>query len=264
MNSVVKSIISFVLIGVLGFGVVIGNQVAGMFESELGNFLSPPMVDEESLAVSSVKGQEMASRIMEEGTIMLKNDGVLPLEYVAENKKVNVFGWRSIEWIYGSEGQNSSGGTLPEDGDFSKNIDLLKALKNYGISYNERLEDMYFDYMQPKYEGKDFRGEHINGLMPLREPSITDKNYYTDELLGILKKLIGIIILIVNAGLTKIDKIVDVLTLEICALVIRLNIVIIHLFKTVIVLNTVLLERLKKINVLREIIILGGNTTRSV
>ena len=183
MNRVVKSIISFVLIGVLAFGVVIGNQVAGMYESELSSFLSPAIVDEESLAVSSVKGQEMASRIMEEGAVLLKNNGALPLSYTAENKKVNVFGWRSIEWIYGSEGQNSSGGTLPEDGDFSKNVDLLKALKSYGISYNERLEDMYFDFMEPKYEGKDFRGEHINNLMPLREPSINDKTYYTDELL---------------------------------------------------------------------------------
>ena len=183
MNRIVKSVISFVLIGVLAFGVVIGNQVASMYESELSTFLSPAIVDEESLAISSVRGQEMASRIMEEGAVLLKNNGALPLDYVAENKKVNVFGWRSIEWIYGSEGQNSSGGTLPEDGDFNKNIDLYKALKNYGISYNERLEDMYFDFMEPKYEGKDFRGEHINNLMPLREPSINDKNYYSDDLL---------------------------------------------------------------------------------
>ena len=143
MNRMTKSIISLVLIGVLAFGVVVGNQLVGLFESNLNSFLSPPMADEEALAISSAFGQQISSQILEEGTVLLKNDGILPLDKSVDTK-VNVFGWRSIDWIYGSEGQNSSGGTLPEDGDFSKNVDLLKALTNYGIGYNERLEDMYY------------------------------------------------------------------------------------------------------------------------
>ena len=182
MNRMTKSIISLVLIGVLAFGVVVGNQVVGLFESNLNSFLSPPMADEEALAISSAFGQQISSQILEEGTVLLKNDGVLPLDKSVDTK-VNVFGWRSIDWIYGSEGQNSSGGTLPEDGDFSKNVDLLKALTNYGISYNERLEDMYFEYMEPKYESAEYRGELISNLIPLREPSVKDKTYYTDDLL---------------------------------------------------------------------------------
>ena len=182
MNRMTKSIISLVLIGVLAFGVVVGNQLVGLFESNLNSFLSPPMADEEALAISSAFGQQISSQILEEGTVLLKNDGVLPLDKGVDTK-VNVFGWRSIDWIYGSEGQNSSGGTLPEDGDFSKNVDLLKALTNYGIGYNERLEDMYFEYMEPKYESAEYRGELISNLIPLREPSVKDKTYYTDDLL---------------------------------------------------------------------------------
>ena len=144
MSRLAKTIVSFVLIIVIAVGTVIGNQVVAMYENEIGTFLSPAIVDNESLEISSSQGQAMAAQIMEEGAVLLQNnDNTLPLDYNS-TKKVNVFGWGSIEWVYGSEGPNASGGVAPEDDDFSKNVDFLKALKQYGIQYNERLEDMYY------------------------------------------------------------------------------------------------------------------------
>ena len=184
MNRTTKTIVSLVLIVVIAVGTVIGNWAVEQFSNEIGTLLSPAIVDTESMEISSVQGQAMAARIMEEGAVLLQNNNnTLPLDYNTV-KKVNVFGWRSVDWIYGSEGQNASGGVSPEDDDFSKNVDLYKALKKYGIQYNERLEDMYYDYVQPDHQSANLKGQHINNLINLREPNINDKSYYSDDLLS--------------------------------------------------------------------------------
>ena len=114
---------------------------------------------------------------------MLKNNGALPLDY-STDKQVNVFGWRSVDWIYGSEGYNASGGVSPENGDINENIDIYKALNKYGIRYNTELYDMYYDFIEPDHQSEDLRGEYISNLIHLREPKIDDKEYYTDKLLA--------------------------------------------------------------------------------
>ena len=184
MSKITKTIVSLVLIVVIGVGTIIGNWAVEQFEGEITSFLSPAIVDTESMEISSAQGQAMAAQIMEEGAILLQNnDNTLPLDY-SKVKKVNVFGWRSVDWIYGSEGANASGGVSPEDGDFSKNVDLFKALKQYGIQYNDRLEKMYYTYVQPDHQSADLKGQHINNLINLREPNINDKAYYSDDLLS--------------------------------------------------------------------------------
>lgn len=181
MNKVVKLIINFSAIIIIAVALIIGNTILPTFESEISSLLSPPIVDSAALALSSQKGQALSSRIMEEGATLLKNDGVLPLDYDT-NKNVNVFGWRSIDWIYGSEGQNASGGVSPEQ-DFKNNVDIYKALRKFGVQYNERLYNMYYNYQQPNHQSENLRGTHISNLTHLIEPKISDRNYYTQELL---------------------------------------------------------------------------------
>ena len=184
MSKVTKTIVSLILIVVIGVGTIVGNWAVEQFQGEIGTLLSPAIVDTESMEISSAQGQAMAAQIMEEGAVLLQNNNnTLPLDY-SKVKKVNVFGWRSVDWIYGSEGANASGGVSPEDDDFSKNVDLFKALKQYGIQYNERLEKMYYTYVQPDHQSADLKGQHINNLINLREPNINDKAYYSDDLLS--------------------------------------------------------------------------------
>lgn len=182
MNKVVKLIINFSAILIIAVALIVGNTILPNFESEISTLLSPPIVDTQSLALSSQNGQNLSARIMEEGATLLKNDGALPLDYETD-KKVNVFGWRSIDWIYGSEGQNASGGVAPEDDDFSKNIDIYKALKKYGVQYNEKLFNMYYQFEQPKHQSANLRAVHISTVTPLREPNVNDRTYYSQELL---------------------------------------------------------------------------------
>ena len=183
MNKITKYILNGSLMVVTGVALIVGNLVLKNFEGEISTVLSPAIVNQESLDVSSQNGQLLSRRILEEGATLLWNkDNTLPLSY-SETKKVNVFGWRSVDWIYGSEGQNASGGVSPEDGDFSKNVDIFDALNDYGIQYNERLEKMYNEYVQPDHQSADLRGQHISNLIHLREPNINDTNYYTQDLL---------------------------------------------------------------------------------
>lgn len=183
MNKFVKLGINFGLIGIVTAGLIVGNNVVKEHESEIDTQLAPPIVDKQSQEVSGSKGQEMASRLIREGSVMLKNaDNTLPLS--KENKQVNVFGWRSVDWIYGSEGKNASGGVSPDHFDFDENIDIYKALEKYGVAYNKKLYDMYYQFRKPNHQSANIKGTHINNLTPLKEPFITDKKYYTDELLN--------------------------------------------------------------------------------
>lgn len=198
MKKSAKLILNFILIAVIFAGVLAGNLVAVRYESEINQLLVPPINNEEEVQVLKNTSQQVASRVMEEGAVLLKNEGnTLPLDY-EKHKKVNVFGWRSIDWIYGSEGQNASGGVGPENGDFEENIDIYKALNKYGIEYNESLYNMYYSFKRPDHQSADLRGTHISNLIYLREPKIEDRTYYTEELLAEAKAFSDVAIVVIG------------------------------------------------------------------
>lgn len=196
-KNIIKIAVNAFLIVVLIVAAVIGNKIVFTYSQEISTLLSPAIVDEELMEQSSVSGQAMSRRIMEEGAILLKNEnGCLPL--ALDVKQVNVFGWRSVDWIYGSEGPNASGGVAPEDDDFNKNIDICKALNTYGVQYNKRLYDMYCSYYAPDHQSANLKGQHISNLVPLREPKITDKSYYSDDLLNYSKGYSDVAIVVIG------------------------------------------------------------------
>lgn len=181
-NKALRIVLSCFLAAALSVGTYIGNSYAMEYENQINSLLCPAIIDQAALDVSSANGQKLSKRIMEEGATLLRNENdTLPLS--KSTKKVNVFGWRSIDWIYGSEGQNASGGVRPENGKISENVDLYKALKNAGVAYNESLKQVYHKFRAPDLQSEDLRGTHISTLMPLCEPNINDKTYYTDEVL---------------------------------------------------------------------------------
>ena len=198
MNKKIKYIINGACIAVIGVGLIVGNKVIENFEAEINTFLNPAIVDKSQVNVSADNGQKLSKRIMEEGATLLHNENnTLPLNY-STDKKVNVFGWRSIDWIYGSEGQNASGGVAPEEDDIKKNIDLYRALNDYGIQYNEKLYSMYTKYYAPRYQSENLRGTHISTLTPLIEPKIDDKEYYSDDLLEYSKNYSDVALVVIS------------------------------------------------------------------
>ena len=79
---------------------------------------------------------EVAEEIMEDGIVLLKNESLLPLN---ETKKLNIFGWESINPAYGGAG---SGGI----NDLYDIVSLNQGLENAGFSINQKLVDFYNNY----------------------------------------------------------------------------------------------------------------------
>lgn len=167
---------------ILIVAIIVGTNILYIFENQIDSKLTPPIKDEEQYSIASAAGQKLSAQILEEGATLLRNDGdVLPLDRKTV-KKVNVFGWRSIDWIYGSEGANASGGVSPEN-KISENVDIYKALKSYGVAYNDSLRQVYYNFKQPDLQSEHLRAVHISTLTPLCEPDIDDRKYYTESVL---------------------------------------------------------------------------------
>ncbi|MBQ3165935.1 MAG: hypothetical protein IJC01_01225, partial [Clostridia bacterium] len=134
-----RHIVQMVIIGVLIVAIVIGNAIVlepqmeqnisgqqSLFE-EILNF-HPFPADKNTISAARAEGQALSKQIVEEGSVLVKNNGVLPLDK-NEDDRVNVFGHASIDWVYGGSG---SGQVEPENSNKDENIDFLKALSLYG------------------------------------------------------------------------------------------------------------------------------------
>lgn len=177
-----KHIVGFVVIAIIVAFFIAADCI--LFEPSMSNIISaqlcPPVEvetfeDDEEGGLS--QGQAMSREIVEEGTVMVKNNGVLPLSR-AEVSKVNVFGRASTDWLYSGSG---SGQVQPETNDASLNVDFLKALTNYGIEYNTELANMYRRFLSPQGYGGAIGGGP--GYYKIADPDIDDKQYYSDSLL---------------------------------------------------------------------------------
>ena len=114
----------------------------GTFRETLQTFVFGYKVDQAAANQNRAAGEELSKELVEEGIVLVKNeDETLPLNKVL-NKKVNVFGWSSINWISGGSG---SGRVVDGQNGNSLNtrVGLIEALNNYGIETNTELTNFY-------------------------------------------------------------------------------------------------------------------------
>ncbi len=106
----------------------------GPMKSNLSSVLnaSPVTLAEETVATS----KDVIARVGEEGLVLVKNDGLLPLS--GDTKALNVFGWGSTNPIFGGTGSGSSDG--------SSAVGILQSLQDAGYATNEDLTKIYTDY----------------------------------------------------------------------------------------------------------------------
>ena len=169
-------------IGYTGAAVVVAAVVAAnaamlLFGDTIDAYLganSVEITDEQKSAVMD-DGRNLARRIEGEGLVLLRNeDNALPLP--ASTTKVNVFGWASTQWVASGSGSGQVSGTTKG---------LLDALKDNGIEYNERLAGMYRDFHGERaYKSAGALNSRSTEFCRLYEPSVYDKNCYTDDLLS--------------------------------------------------------------------------------
>lgn len=198
-KGLIPLIIKYAVCIVMAVILIVGTNIAFYYEAEINSVLAQPIVDKTKLNQTTAEGQKMSARIIEEGTVLLRNENsTLPLSPETDGK-VNVFGWHSIDWLYGTGGDDvSSGGVLPEDNDFEKNIDIYKALNEYGIEYNEELYNMYYRYYKPFNLGRGLKVGEMVKAAKLVEPDISDKNYYSDALLTNAKEYSDTAIMVIS------------------------------------------------------------------
>jgi len=104
-------------------------------------------------------------KVGEEGIVLVKNKGILPL--TSDIKNLNVFGWASTNPIYGGTGTGSA--------DSSNAISILQSLHEAGYNTNEEITKIYTNYASKRpainMSAQDWT---------LPEPPV---EYYTDEIL---------------------------------------------------------------------------------
>ena len=127
---------------------------------------------------------EVAEEIMEDGIVLLKNESLLPLN---ETKKLNIFGWESINPAYGGAG---SGGI----NDLYDIVSLNQGLENAGFSTNQDLVGFYNNYGA---DNPEMSIQKQSWTLP--EPPV---DTYSDELIKSAKEYsdVAVVVLSRKAG----------------------------------------------------------------
>lgn len=131
-----QAVLAFVAI----IAVMVNMICYGPMYSNVSGFLNASKVDlsDETVAQS----REMVKKLGEEGLILVKNEGMLPL--ASDVKKLNVFGWDSTNPILGGIGSGSS--------DSSSAVGILQSLQDAGYETNQTLTDLYTEYRAERPE----------------------------------------------------------------------------------------------------------------
>ena len=121
-------------------------------------------------AETKEEANNLITDIAGEGSVLLKNDGTLPLS--SDVKNLNVFGWASTNPCYGGTGSGAV--------DTSNCVSLLDGIQAGGYTLNQTLIDMYTSYAEARGEAGMTA---VDWTLP--EPTA---DYYTDEILDEAKE----------------------------------------------------------------------------
>lgn len=167
-----QAAIAMVLAVVTGVNLICFGPMATLIGLAAGNGTISDETNEEAAQV--------AERIMEEGIVLLENEGMLPLEGV---EKLNLFGWESINPAYGGAG---SGGI----NDLYEIVSLTKGLENAGFVLNQELIDFYNSYGSDKPE---MSIQKQSWTLP--EPPVS---LYSDELIDQAKDFSDVAVIVIS------------------------------------------------------------------
>ncbi len=162
---------------VLAVTVIVSSMCNGPLKTNISTFLNGSGVNLSEETVEASK--EVIARVGEEGLVLVKNEGLLPL---SDTKALNVFGWGSTNPIFGGTGSGSSDGSTA--------VGILQSLQNAGFETNQSLTDMYVAY-QPTRPTVAMQTQDWT----LPEPTV-DK--YTDELMTEAKNFSDTAVIVIS------------------------------------------------------------------
>ena len=123
------------LIAFIAAVAVVANLICwGPMKTNVAAYLNGSGIE---LSEETIQGsKDVIKKIGEEGVVLLKNDGLLPMS--SDVKNLNVFGWASTNPIFGGTGSGSS--------DASTAVGILGSLADAGYTTNADLSKLYTDY----------------------------------------------------------------------------------------------------------------------
>ena len=183
-----KGLIKNIVMVMICILTIVINAIAPWGREALDGFYGTYAVktDKETMNTYWEMGEELAFQVQAEGTVLLQNNGLLPLDKNA--KSINVFGWASTNWLASGSGSAQTIGI---------ETDLLEAFEKAGFTYNKDLAKMYEKFM-PSNPYKDALHNYAEKTCRLYEPSITDENYYSKDLLTKAKEFSDIAIVVLG------------------------------------------------------------------
>lgn len=154
--------ITFLLAVVVIVNLICFIPMSSMISLAMGNGTITDETSDESTA--------LVQEIAEEGIVLLKNDGTLPL---AADSNLNVFGWASTNPCYGGTGSGALSDAYPT-------VSLLQGLEDAGFNLNTELSDFYTAYRADRPEVGMWAQDWT-----LPEPTADS---YTDEMMANAKE----------------------------------------------------------------------------
>ena len=154
--------IAFLLAVVVIVNLICFIPMSSMISLAMGNGTITDETSDESTA--------LVQEIAEEGIVLLKNDGTLPL---AADSNLHVFGWASTNPCYGGTGSGALSDAYPT-------VSLLQGLEDAGFNLNTELSDFYTAYRADRPEVGMWAQDWT-----LPEPTADS---YTDEMMANAKE----------------------------------------------------------------------------
>lgn len=148
--------------GILAFVVMLNFLCMGPLKTLLDVVANPAKQVSDQ---TKQEAEELITDIAGEGSVLVKNDGTLPL--APDVKKLNVFGWASTNPCYGGTGSGAV--------DTSTCVSLLSGIESGGYTLNDTLTQLYTSYASA-------RGEATMSSVDWTLPEPT-ADCYTDEMM---------------------------------------------------------------------------------
>ena len=162
--------------GLLAVVVVVNLIAFGPMSTLISLATGNGTVTQETADEASVVAEEIAG----EGMVMLKNDNMLPL---TEQKNLNLFGWASINPVYGGAGSGSINDLWPI-------VSLEEGLQNAGFTLNTELHDFYANYTSNRPKMSESKQ-----AWTLPEPPVST---YTDEMMQNAKEFSDVAVVVIS------------------------------------------------------------------
>ena len=166
--------LAFLLVVILVINMLVSGSLYTMANLALGGSSGATgnteagSISAESIEEAYAYNEEIAG----EGMTLLENSGILPL---AKNTKLNVFGWASVNPVYGGVGSGALNSQYAT-------TSLIQGLEEAGFVLNQELIDLYSTYYTDE-EGNTTRPSVGMWAQDwtLPEPNV---NMYTDEMIA--------------------------------------------------------------------------------